>query len=132
MLCESFKVSPIVKKKVRRWKKGWKVVRQINERFWSLYKSNEYKVNIRTVPKEDCGPLTVLRTREGMEFLYRKSTIWDREVWECKYLSTLKNGVWENALRPVPTIVLELQNSRLLLPGTTDLADVVILTKKVK
>jgi hypothetical protein len=134
-LIEGRKVKMETKKEVRRWKKGWKVVRFFAERgeYKSLYRSTIYSVGVKTYPPKQAGPLTVLKEKKGALFLLKESTVRLSEVWECRYLSSLEGGVWSDSFEKRDFIYLEkleASTREILLEGTTDLADVVILIKR--
>ena len=123
------------KEVVRAWKKGWKVVNCTGGNCWSLYKNRKYVPGEKTFPCGGSGPLTVLKTKKGAEFLLAQTYVEKAELWECKYLLSKETEVWEFERGSRTTIAisnLEGRNRAILLPGTTALADAVILTKKLK
>jgi len=123
----------------------WKVLKAVDEKFpnkagestlCSLFTAGaitRYSKTERTYPLEGCGPLTILRTRKAAEHLFFHLRFKDDKVLAKVTAKISKHKkVWETSAYYVTISALERNNSDILLPGHTLLADWVKIVKIVQ
>ena len=115
------------------YKEGWKVTRRNLNSLYETSATVLYSYSKFVKPNKTCGPMTVLTTQEGAEYLLEHTTISNAKIHKCIYLPSKEDRVW-NTLFSSPSQgltveTLELTNLTILLPGTTALADKVRLVE---
>ena len=115
------------------YKKGWKVTKRNLNSLYETYTPVQYSYSKFVKPNKHCGPMTVLTTKEGAEYLLEHTCVINAKIHKCIYLPSKEDRVWStlfsSPLGGLTVETLERENSIILLPGTTALADKVRLVE---
>lgn len=115
------------------WKRGYKVLETSDGILRSLYRHPKrdagiyFSLNEVIKPRTGCGPITVLKNLKAAKFLVSRAGIpIAPKIFPCEYLPSRESWVWDPQSKS-HLEELERRNTDILLPGSTALAQEVIL-----
>jgi hypothetical protein len=116
-----------------RYRLGWKVMKSDGRSCCASIGFVYYKLGKKTVPKEECGPLTVFKSYKAAEYFLKGFTeSSDLVIKRCVYKKSLKNFVQEYKMRKVSLTTI-LNRNKDLIPDckSVDLADWVMIIPNI-